>query len=97
MWLIRLASPDSTRITLTGISTNRETIPNAIESLGGSPYLEDVRLGSLSRDDVYAPGAVVIRYQINGTLLRGTQPPPMAGLLPAGEAQSPSGGQEAAQ
>jgi Tfp pilus assembly PilM family ATPase/Tfp pilus assembly protein PilN len=97
MWLIRLASPDSSRMILTGISTNRETIPNAIESLGGSPYLENVRLGSLTKDDVYAPGAVVIRYQINGTLLRGIQPPPMAGLAPAGATQSASGGQEAAR
>ncbi len=83
MWLIRLASPDSSRMTLTGVSTNRETIPHAIEYLGGSPYLENVRLVSLTKDDVYSPGSIVIRYQINGTLLRGIQPPPMAALAPA--------------
>jgi Tfp pilus assembly PilM family ATPase/Tfp pilus assembly protein PilN len=97
MWLSRLASPDSTKITLTGISTNRETIPNAIQSLGGSPYLSDVRLSSLTKDDAYAPGAVVIRYQINGTLLRGIQPPPMAALAPGAETQPAAGGQEAPQ
>jgi Tfp pilus assembly PilM family ATPase/Tfp pilus assembly protein PilN len=82
MWLTRLASPDSSKISLTGISTNRETIPNAIESLGGSPYLENCRLGSLNKDDVYCPGSIVIRYQINAALLRGQQPPPMAALSP---------------
>jgi Tfp pilus assembly PilM family ATPase/Tfp pilus assembly protein PilN len=87
MWLIRLASPDSSRLTLTGLSTNRETIPDAIEQLGSSPYLENVRLGSLSKDDVYSRGSVVIRYQINSALLRGIQPPPMQSFARASEAQ----------
>ncbi len=76
MWLTRLASPDSSKITLTGVSTNRETIPHAIEALSGSPYLDTVVLGSLSKDDTYAPGRVVIRHQINARLLRGLAPPP---------------------
>jgi len=86
MWLTRLASPDSSRIALVGIATNRETIPNAIESLSGSPYLENVVLGSLSKDDSYRPGAVVIRYQINAKLLRGLLPPPLA----VGQEQAPA-------
>jgi hypothetical protein len=65
---------------LTGLATNRETIPDAIESLGSSPYLQNVRLGSLSKDDTYAPGTVIIRHQVNASLLRGIQPPPMAAL-----------------
>jgi len=80
MWLTRLASPDSSKFMLTGLATNRETIPDAIESLGSSPYLQNVRLGSLSKDDTYAPGTVIIRHQINANLLRGIQPPPMAAL-----------------
>jgi len=80
MWLTRLASPDSSKFTLTGLATNRETIPNAIKSLRGSPYLTNVRLGSLSKDDTYAPGTVIIRHQVNATLLRGIQPPPMAAI-----------------
>lgn len=76
MWLTRVASPDSSRISLTGIATNRETIPRAIESLSGSPYLDSVVLGSLTKDDTYAPGRAVIRYQINARLLRGLLPPP---------------------
>ncbi len=87
MWLIRMASPDSSRLTLTGLSTNRETIPDAIERLGSSPYLSNVRLGSLTKDDVYSRGSTVIRYQINGALLRGIQPPPMAEFARAPEAQ----------
>jgi Tfp pilus assembly PilM family ATPase/Tfp pilus assembly protein PilN len=75
MWLTRLSSPDSSKMMLSGLATNRETIPNAIESLGGSPYLQNVRLSSLTKDDVYSPGGVVIRYQVNGNLLRGIQPP----------------------
>ena len=75
MWLIRLSSPDSSRLGLTGLATNRETIPDAINSLGSSPYLENVRLGSLTKDDAYAAGSVVIRYQVNAQLLRGMQPP----------------------
>jgi Tfp pilus assembly PilM family ATPase/Tfp pilus assembly protein PilN len=75
MWLTRIASPDSSKIALNGIATNRETIPRAIESLSGSPYLENVVLGSLNKDDSYAPGGVVIRYQINARLLRGLLPP----------------------
>jgi Tfp pilus assembly protein PilN len=94
MWLTRIASPDSSKLNLVGIATNRETIPVAIKSLGDTPYLENVRLGSLTKDDVYAPGAIVIRYQINGTLLRGMQPPPMTGMAPAAPTQQ---GQEAAQ
>jgi len=92
MWLVRLASPDSSKLTLTGIATNRETIPHAIKSLGGSPYLSNIRLGSLSKDDVYAPGSVVIRYQVNGSLLRGIQPPPMA--VVAGASASEEDGAE---
>jgi Tfp pilus assembly protein PilN len=87
MWLIRLASPDSSRLTLTGLSTNRETIPDAIEHLGSSPYLENVRLGSLTKDDAYSTGSVVIRYQINSALLRGIQPPPMQELARASQVQ----------
>lgn len=75
MWLIRLSSPDSSRLGLTGLATNRETIPDAIKSLGSSPYLENVRLGSLTTDDAYSAGNVVIRYQVNAQLLRGMQPP----------------------
>jgi Tfp pilus assembly PilM family ATPase/Tfp pilus assembly protein PilN len=97
MWLTRLTSPDSSRIALVGVAMNRETIPNAIQSLGGSPYLQDVRLSALTKDDVYAPGSIVIRYQINGTLLRGIQPPPMAGLVPTAAGQPTPGGQEAAR
>lgn len=73
MWLTRIASPDSSKIMLTGISTNRETIPRAIESLSGSPYLENVVLGSLTKDDAYC-GGTVIRYQIKARLLRGMMP-----------------------
>ena len=94
MWLTRIVSPDSSKLNLVGIATNRETIPVAIKSLGDTPYLENVRLGSLTKDDVYAPGAIVIRYQINGTLLRGMQPPPMTGMAPAAPTQQ---GQEVAQ
>jgi Tfp pilus assembly protein PilN len=75
MWLTRLASPDSSRITLTGISTNRETIPNAIDSLSGSPYLDSVVLGSLTTDDTYRPGRTVIRHQLNAALIRGLVTP----------------------
>lgn len=94
MWLTRMASPDSNKLSLTGLSTNRETIPNAIQSLATSPYLADVRLSSLTKDDVYSPGNVVIRFQINGQLLRGLQPPPLASLAggtpaPAGEEVTP--------
>ncbi|UCC67368.1 MAG: pilus assembly protein PilM [Armatimonadota bacterium] len=104
MWLTRVASPDSSRISLTGVSTNRETIPRAIESLSGSPYLQNVVLGSLTKDDVYARGRVVIRYQINARLLRGLLPPARsaravaeagagAGLeTPAGAAAAREGG-----
>jgi len=80
MWLTRLASPDSSKFMLTGLATNRETIPDAIKSLGSSPYLQNVRLGSLNKDDTYAPGTVIIRHQINANLLRGIQPPPMTAL-----------------
>ncbi|MFB3880470.1 MAG: pilus assembly protein PilM [Armatimonadota bacterium] len=99
MWLTRLASPDSSKITLTGIAMNRETIPNAIQDLGGSPYLSNVRLSSLVKDDTYAPGSAVIRYQINGALLRGIQPPIPAGLAPTSAEPAPAGeaGQEVAQ
>ena len=83
MWLTHLNSPDNQRISVTGIATNRETIPLAIESLSGSPYLSNVVLGSLSKDDNYSPGRVVIRYQINAVLLRGTLPPAGAGASPA--------------
>ena len=75
MWLTRIASPDSSKISLAGISTNRESIPDAIQSLSGSPYLDRVVLGSLAKDDTYAPGSTVIRYQINARLLRGLLPP----------------------
>ncbi len=75
MWLTRVASPDSSRITLTGIATNEETIPRALESLSGSPYLERVVLGSFTKDDTYAPGSNVYRYQVNARLLRGLLPP----------------------
>ncbi len=75
MWLTRIASPDSSKISLTGISTNRESIPDAIQSLSGSPYLDRVVLGSLAKDDTYAPASTVIRYQINARLLRGLLPP----------------------
>jgi len=71
MWLTQLASPDDERVSLVGIAINRETIPAAIESLSGSPYLRNVVLGALTKDDVYAPGRTVIRYQINADLLRG--------------------------
>lgn len=84
MWLTQLSSPDDQRIGLTGISTNRETIPYAIESLSGSPYLRNVVLGSLTKDDVYSPGRTVIRYQINATLIRGlVAAPPPARSAPA--------------
>jgi Tfp pilus assembly PilM family ATPase len=83
MWLTRLASPDSSKLTLTGVSTNRETIPTAIDALSGSSYLDGVVLGSLAKDDTYAPGRVVIRHQINARLLRG--------LLPPEPAAAPSG------
>jgi len=71
MWVTRVASPDNSRLSLTGIATNRETIPHAIESLSGSPYLGGVVLGTLKKDDMYARGGTVIRYQINASLLRG--------------------------
>jgi len=76
MWLTELSSPDSSRITFTGIATNRETIPGAIESLSESPYLNSVALVSLSSDDTYAPGREVIRYQLSARLLRGLLDPP---------------------
>ncbi len=89
MWLTELSSPDSSRITFTGIATNRETIPGAIESLSESPYLNSVVLGSLSSDDTYAPGREVIRYQLNARLLRGLlgPPPTAAPAVPAGGSQ----------
>jgi Tfp pilus assembly PilM family ATPase/Tfp pilus assembly protein PilN len=88
MWLTRMASPDSSRIVLNGIATNRETIPGAIESLSESPYLNSVVLGSLSKDDTYRPARVVIRYQINARLLRGMLAPASASTTEAvGEEQ----------
>jgi Tfp pilus assembly PilM family ATPase/Tfp pilus assembly protein PilN len=77
MWLTQITSPDTTRITINGIAINREVIPRAIESLSGSPYLGNVVLGSLSKDDIYAPGQVVIRFQINAALRRGLLVPPV--------------------
>jgi Tfp pilus assembly protein PilN len=71
MWLTQSNSPDTTKITLTGIATSREIIPRAIESLAESPYLANVRLGSLEKDDNYAPGREVVRYQIKSGLRRG--------------------------
>jgi Tfp pilus assembly PilM family ATPase/Tfp pilus assembly protein PilN len=71
MWLTQTSSPDTSRIVINGIATNREVIPRAIESLSGSPYLSNVVLGSLSKDDTYAPGQIVIRFQINAALRRG--------------------------
>jgi len=88
MWITELASPDSERINLTGIATNRETVPVAIESLSGSPYLRNVVLGSLTKDDTYAPGRTVIRYQLNAMLLRGLAPAPGAPAI-APAAQKP--------
>jgi len=76
-----------------GISTNRETIPNAIEALADSPYLRSVALSSLSKDEVYAPGRAVIRYQINARLLRGLLPEPLPAAAPA----APAATEEAAQ
>ncbi len=90
MWLTRVASPDSSRISLVGIATNEETIPRALESLSGSPYLERVVLGSFTKDDAYAPGANVYRYQINARLLRGMLPPP-SGAERASQAQTGAG------
>lgn len=92
MWLTRLSSPDASKISMTGISTNRETIPNAIDSLGSSPYLQNSRLGSLTKDDVYAPGSIVIRYQINAALLRGMQPPPLTVISTNAPAAQPQEG-----
>lgn len=83
MWLTQLSSPDDQRINLTGIATNRETIPLAIEALAGSPYLSHVVLGSLTKDNVYAPARVVIRYQITAQLLRGMLPVPAPSSAPA--------------
>jgi Tfp pilus assembly PilM family ATPase/Tfp pilus assembly protein PilN len=88
MWLTQLTSPDDQKISLTGIATNRETIPLAIESLGTSPYLKNVVLGSLTKDELYAPGRVVIRYQINAQLLRGMLPLPPSS--PSTAAASPA-------
>ncbi len=90
MWLTRVASPDSSKISLVGMATNRETIPNAIQSLSGSPYLSSVVLGSLTKDDAYSPGSVVIRFQINARLLRGLLPPPRSTPEPAAEPESGS-------
>jgi Tfp pilus assembly protein PilN len=71
MWLTQLKSPDDQQISMVGIATNREAVPLAIQSLSGSPYLNSVVLGSLAKDDSYARGRTVIRYQINARLLRG--------------------------
>jgi len=90
MWLTRVASPDSSRISLVGIATNEETIPRALESLSGSPYLQRVVLGSFTKDDAYAPGANVYRYQINARLLRGLLPSPR-GAEPASQVQASAG------
>ena len=85
MWLTQLNSPDDQRISLVGIATNREAIPAAIQSLAGSPYLSNVVLGSLTKDDNYARGRTVIRYQVNAQLLRGMilPPSPQAAAPPA--------------
>lgn len=93
MWLTQLTSPDSSKISIMGIATNRETIPNAIEALASSPYLSSVALSSLSKDEVYAPGQAVIRYQINARLLRGLLPEPLPAAAPA----APAATEEAAQ
>jgi Tfp pilus assembly protein PilN len=71
MWLTQLRSPDDQQISLIGIAENREAIPLAIQSLSGSPYLSSVVLGSLTKDDNYAKGHTVIRYQVNARLSRG--------------------------
>ncbi|MCJ7822987.1 MAG: PilN domain-containing protein, partial [Armatimonadetes bacterium] len=90
MWLTRVASPDSSRISLVGIATNEGTIPRALESLSGSPYLERVVLGSFTKDDAYSPGTNVYRYQINARLLRGLMPSP-SGAEPASQARTGAG------
>ena len=96
MWLTRVASPDSSKISLVGIATNEETIPRALESLSGSPYLERVVLGSFTKDDAYAPGSNVYRYQINARLLRGLLPPP-SGAERASQAQTGAGSEGSAR
>jgi Tfp pilus assembly protein PilN len=91
MWLTQLRSPDDQQISLVGIATNREAIPLAIQSLSGSPYLNSVVLGSLTKDDSYARGRTVIQYQINARLLRGlvlaAATPPAASAGPKEVAQ----------
>jgi Tfp pilus assembly PilM family ATPase/Tfp pilus assembly protein PilN len=87
MWLMELSSPDSSKLKLAGVATNRAAIPNAIESLGSSPYLNNVVLGSLNKDETYAPGRPVIRYQINAKLYRGMLSAPPA---PAAISTAPS-------
>jgi len=92
MWLTQINSPDTTKISFTGMAVSRELIPQAIEALSGSPYLGNVVLGSLTKDDQYAPGRTVIRFQINAALRRGQ-------MLPLGEraptAAGVTGGEEA--
>ena len=92
IWLTQINSPDTTKISFTGIAVNRELIPQAIESLSGSPYLGNVVLGSLTKDDQYAPGRIVIRFQIRAALRRG-QVLPVGGPAPTGTADT--GGEEA--
>lgn len=90
MWLTQLSSPDDERISLVGVATNRETVPTAIDSLSGSPYLSNVVLGSLTSDPSYVHGRTVIRFQINAGLMRGLVVPPTARVAPTTPAPAPS-------
>ncbi len=90
IWLDKISSPDASKITFTGIAMRRELIPRTIEALSESPYFSNVVLGSLTKDDQYSPGRVVIRFQISAALRRGMVPPEAA----TSPAAAVSGGEE---
>jgi hypothetical protein len=71
MWLTEVSSPDTTRITLTGLAWSQDLVGQAMESLSQSPYLSNVVLDSLTKDDQYAPGRVVNRVRITADLRQG--------------------------
>jgi Tfp pilus assembly protein PilN len=96
IWLTQVNSPDTSKISFTGMAMSRELIPKAIESLSGSPYLSNVVLGSLTKDDQYAPGRTVIRFQLTAALRRGLVLAPGEDQQ-AGAAPAATSGEEVAQ
>jgi len=87
LWLTQISCPATSRIVVSGIAVSREVIPRAIESLSASPYVGDAVLGSLSKDEMYAAGQVVIRFQINVVLRRGAVGPRLQAASGAGRSE----------